>query len=104
MIAGNSNRWRGVATYAPLFLGVAMLIYFRSEGSLHGSDLVSAALLLIASSCLIYSFLPGAGELPTQQTIMLSNAGIDYHPWMGRLANGLVGALLCVAALVIWYV
>lgn len=92
------GRWKDVVTYTPLVIGLLALVALRTQGDLGNTQLLAGAFFLIALSCLIYSLLPGAGEITVQQDLALKQIGFKYQPWMGRLANGAASLLLIAVA------
>jgi hypothetical protein len=92
------RRLLNIVTYAPLLLGLILLIAGRATPELRGSFWIGVALLLISASCLIYAAIPGDGDLSDQQVAALQRLGIRYTPALGRAANALVGALLVAGA------
>lgn len=98
------GRQRSILIYGPLVVGLALLVLARVTPDFRGSIFVASALLLIALSCFIYASFPGSGEITDQQRLHLRQLGVEYRSSMGRIANVLLGLLLCLGGLafLIW--
>ncbi|MFN3818889.1 hypothetical protein [Blastomonas sp.] len=96
------NKWRGIVTYTPLVVGLILLFYLRDQGSIEGNSVLSIALLLMACSCLVYSVLPGAGQISSEQELTLNQLKIRYSPWMGRVGNAAIGLILIAASVTLF--
>lgn len=94
----SDRRWKSVITYAPMIVGLMALVAMRIQGDLGDTKMLAGALCLVALSCLIYALLPGGGHISVQYDLALKQSGINYRPWMGRVANGAVGLLLIAIA------
>ena len=88
-----------ILTYGPLGVGVVLLIIGRIVPDVRTGPWVGVGLLLMALSCFIYAAMPNSGHLTAEQTVVLRRLGIDYRPTMGRLANGVLGVILSIAAI-----
>ena len=97
--AGRGRGQRSILVYGPLVVGLALLVLGRVTPDFRGSIFVASALLLMALSCFIYAAFPGSGEITDQQRLLLGQLGVDYRPSMGRIANVLLGLLLCLGGL-----